>query len=173
VLLPLTAVQLLWVNVVADGLPALALALDRTPGLMTRPPRPPRQGLLDHPSVRYVMACGLIKATVGVGLWVGLPTVGVGAEATRTTLFVYESMAQIVLAYPARRVGGAAPLPNVWLDVAVAGGLALQALTVVAPPLRAMLGLVPLDVALFVLVLALLAATRATAAHLADRSVHW
>ena len=40
-LLPLTAVQLLWINVVADGPPALALALDRNPGIMNKPPRPP------------------------------------------------------------------------------------------------------------------------------------
>jgi Ca2+-transporting ATPase len=39
-LVPLTAVQLLWINIISNGPPALAVGLDRTPSVMTRPPRP-------------------------------------------------------------------------------------------------------------------------------------
>jgi P-type Ca2+ transporter type 2C len=45
-LLPLTAAQLLWINVVADGPPALALAFDRNPGVMTRPDQRVRDCLM-------------------------------------------------------------------------------------------------------------------------------
>jgi Ca2+-transporting ATPase len=55
---------------------------------------------------------------------------------------------QLVFAYPARRVG-AAPLTNVWVHLAVWLGVALQALTLVVAPLRALLGLVPISGALF------------------------
>ena len=39
-MLPLTAAQILWINLMTDGLPALALAFDRTPGVMQQKPRP-------------------------------------------------------------------------------------------------------------------------------------
>ncbi|HCA56350.1 MAG TPA: HAD family hydrolase, partial [Blastocatellia bacterium] len=46
-LLPLTAVQLLWINIIADGPPALALGLDRDHGVMRQRPREPSEPLLD------------------------------------------------------------------------------------------------------------------------------
>ena len=45
-----TAVQLLWINVMADGPPALALAFDRNPGVTNRMPRVPTSRLLDAAS---------------------------------------------------------------------------------------------------------------------------
>ena len=54
-MLPLTAAQILWINLITDGLPALALAFDRTPGVMQQPPRPADSPLLDRPSVRFVV----------------------------------------------------------------------------------------------------------------------
>ncbi len=53
-------------------------------------------------------------------------------------------MTQLVFVYPARRIGGV-PLPNIWIHTAVGLGIVLQASTVVLPPLRTMLGLVPLS----------------------------
>ena len=68
-LLPLTAVQLLWINVVADGPPALALALDRNPGVMTRPPRPPSSQLLDAPSLRFIAVTGIPRPPAASAFW--------------------------------------------------------------------------------------------------------
>jgi Ca2+-transporting ATPase len=57
-MLPLTAAQILWINLITDGVPALALAFDRTPGVMQQSPRPTDSPLLDKPSVRFVIAAG-------------------------------------------------------------------------------------------------------------------
>ena len=48
--LPLLALQILWVNLLTDGLPALALGVDpKAPDIMRRPPRPPREGIFSRP----------------------------------------------------------------------------------------------------------------------------
>jgi Ca2+-transporting ATPase len=141
-LLPLTAVQLLWINFVADGPPALAMALDRNPGVMERPPRPARARLLDAASLRFLVVSAAAKASVGLAIIAALPQLGHSLEETRTTLFVYESALQLVFAYPSRRIGARA-VANVWVHLAVWLGVALQILTILIAPLRALLGLVP------------------------------
>ena len=50
VVLPLLATQLLWINLVTDGAPALALGVDPAdPALMQQPPRTPHEGVLTRP----------------------------------------------------------------------------------------------------------------------------
>ncbi len=74
--LPLIAVQLLYVNLATDGLPALALAVDPPdPLIMRRPPRPPKQGIFTRPVLRFLG---------GVGAWTGLVTLGVFVWALQT-----------------------------------------------------------------------------------------
>lgn len=150
--LPLTAAQLLWINVIADGPPALALALDRNPGLMRRPPRPASARLLDGPSLRFIVITGIVKALMGVALLVILPSLGYSLESTRTSVFLFESMAQLAFAYPARKLG-LIPLSNRLLHLAVGLGLLIQFATVLVPGLRSLLNLVPLDGAVLVVIL--------------------
>jgi Ca2+-transporting ATPase len=156
-LLPLTAVQLLWINVVADGPPALALALDRNTGVMSRPPRPASERLLDADSLHFIVTSATVKAGVGIAFLGLLPVWGYAPEETRTVVFLYESLMQIVLAYPCRRVH-LVPEPNVWVHLAVGLGCLLQVATVLLPPLRAFLGLAPLEPGLLgVVIVAVLA----------------
>ncbi len=143
-LLPLTAVQLLWINIVADGPPALALAWDRNPGVMARPPLAPQSTLLDDVSLHFIAVSAGLKAAVGLALFGTMPGLGYTSEETRTCLFLYESITQLVFVYPSRRIGHA-PAPNRWVHWAVGIGAVLQLATVVLPPLRVLLGLVAVD----------------------------
>jgi len=153
-LLPLTAVQLLWINIIADGPPALALAFDKNPGVMQRPPRDPRAPLLDRASLRFIIVTGIFKALTGGVLLVGLPQLGYTALATRSAVFLYESLVQLVFAYPSRSVS-VAPLTNVALHFVIGIEIVLGILTILMPSLRTLLGLQPLDgVAIGVVVLA-------------------
>jgi Ca2+-transporting ATPase len=145
-LLPLTAVQLLWINFLGDGPPALALSVDRTPGQMDRPPRPRGAGgaLIDRASAGFIFGTGAIKGAIGIGLLVLMPELGYGAIAIQTVLFLYESIGKLVSVYPSRRRGRGGPA-NAALHVAVVAGTAIQVLTLAVPSLRRMLGLEVLD----------------------------
>lgn len=69
---PLVALQILVVNLVTDGLPALALAVELGElGIMQRPPRDPRKSIFDRPLVNYLLGIGFwtMLASLGVFLW--------------------------------------------------------------------------------------------------------
>ena len=84
-------------------------------------------------------------------------------------LFIYESMLQLVFVYPSRRIT-VVPLPNVWIHLTVGLGVTLQALTVVVPPLRKLLGLVPVSAAVFSTVMIAVLLTWAVAEFLGRRT---
>ncbi|BAW00603.1 ATPase P-type (transporting), HAD superfamily, subfamily IC [Thermus thermophilus] len=123
-LLPLTAVQILWINLITDGLPALALSLDRNPGVLDRPPRPKESPLLDGLSLRFVLLTGTLKAGVALGLLGFLPG-AVGLEAARSATFHFMAIGQLFFAYAARHTH-IRPLPNPYLHGAVALGILVQ-----------------------------------------------
>ncbi|MEA3511014.1 MAG: cation-transporting P-type ATPase [Actinomycetota bacterium] len=153
-LVPLLAVQLLWINIIADGPPALALGMDRNPGMMSQRPRPPSAPLLTQTGVRFILTTGALKAAMGVLLFFSLPALAFSGSTTQTAVFLYESLAQLAFVYPARRITNRS-LPNRTLNIIIVASVGLQVLTITVPGLRTMLGLVPLDGA----VLALIATT--------------
>src|SRR5215468_2149345 len=151
ILLPLTAVQLLWVNIITDGPPALALGLDQDPGVMRERPRDPQAPLLDRDSLRFVLTTGSFKGAVGGALLVATPLIGFSLMQTRTAIFLHATIGQLFYAYPARRIS-APPQFNGALHLAVFLGVGVQLLTVMLPSLRTLLGLEPLTLELFTLV---------------------
>lgn len=155
-LVPLTAAQLLWINVIADGPPALALGLDRNPGVMKRKPRSPKAPLLTRPGIRFILITGALKAALGLGLFFGLPQLDYTGVETRTAVFLYESLAQLAFVYPARRIL-TRPARNRILNWIVVISVLVQFATVAVPGLRTVLGLESLDITAYGLIAAALA----------------
>jgi len=129
-LLPLTAAQLLWINLVTDGAPALALGLDRNPGVMQRLPRNPTSPLLDATSLRFVLISGSLKALVAFAILGLLPWIlQEPLEVTRTAAFLFMAAGQLLFAYPARHTDLRPPRNNV-LHVTVGLSFLAQVLVV-------------------------------------------
>ncbi len=62
-MLPLLATQLLWINLVTDGAPALALGVDPAdPGLMHKAPRPPDEGVITRRMWAGIFFVGVVMA---------------------------------------------------------------------------------------------------------------
>ena len=68
---PLLAIQILWVNLVTDGLPAIALGFDPAePGVMQRPPRPLDESIFAHGVGRKIVIRSLLLAALTLGAFV-------------------------------------------------------------------------------------------------------
>jgi Ca2+-transporting ATPase len=138
-MLPLTAAQILWINLMTDGVPAIALAFDRSPGIMQQPPRPAQSPLLDRPSVRFVVAAGSLKAGIALGVLGLLPLVGYTLDVTRAAAFHLMAIGQLFLTYASRHTR-LRPLPNRYLHAAVVAGVGIQVAAASLPLTSSLLG---------------------------------
>jgi len=122
--MPLTAVQILYVNLATDGLPALALAVDPPDDdLMQRKPRDPRIGVFTRPVVAMLLAAGLWSGIVNMTLFVWLLERGRALEEVMALTFVTLVLIQFFNAYNCRsdrRSILRRPFANRWLNLAVA-----------------------------------------------------
>lgn len=157
--LPLTAVQILYVNLATDGLPALALAVDPPEeDLMRRPPRNPRTGIFTRPVVTLMTVAGLWSAVVNLGLFAWAVNSGRSLEESMTMTFVSLVLIQFFNAYNFRSDRHSMlnrPFANRWLNWAIAWELVLLALIVYLPFLHEPFGTFSLPLLDWAIVVAL------------------
>jgi len=142
--LPLTAVQILYVNLATDGLPALALAVDPPDAdLMQRKPRDPRTGVFTRPVVVLLLAGGIWSAIVNVSLFAWMLSRGLPMAEAMTLTFVSLVLIQFFKAYNYRSDWHSVlrrPFSNRWLNYAVGWELLLLVAIVYVPFLQRAFG---------------------------------
>ncbi len=121
--LPLSAVQILSVNLATDGLPALALSVDPPePDLMQRKPRDPRTGIFTRPVIILMLLGGLWSTIVNLGLYIWARNSGRSAAEAMTMTFVSLVLIQFFKAYNFRSDRHSVlnkPFANKWLNWAI------------------------------------------------------
>ena len=148
--IPLTAIQLLWLNLVTDGAPALALGTEPgDPDIMDRPPRPPKE-----PIINKYMQIGIVVQTIAITA-VTLGAFAIGRfidpehiEFAETMAFVTLSISELFRAYTARsefypllKIGF---FKNKLMNWAVLGSLVLIMLVIYVPFLQPIFNTAPL-----------------------------
>jgi len=135
--LPLSAVQILYVNLATDGLPALALAVDPPDDdLMRQPPRDPRRGIFTRPIVGLMIVGGLWSALVNIVLFVWALQSGRGIVEAMTMTFVSLVLIQFFKAYNFRSDHLSVfhrPFANRWLNLAILWEMLLLLVIVYLP----------------------------------------
>jgi Ca2+-transporting ATPase len=141
----LTTIQILWINLTTDGLPAIALGVDPgDPDLMERKPRNPRESVFSREVKAYLIASPMLTTMLLLGgyfyyqPWLG----GHNLIEARTQLFTAVIMIELAIAiscrslkYPVFKVG---IFKNKFLWVAVLSSFALQLMVLYTPPLHSL-----------------------------------
>jgi Ca2+-transporting ATPase len=146
--LPLSAVQILYVNLATDGLPALALAIDPLDeSLMRQRPRDPKRGIFTLPVVFLMLVGGLWSTLVNLGMFVWTLQSGRPLAEAMTMNFATLVTIQFFKAYNFRSDRHSVfrrAFANTWLNLAVLWELALFAAILYVPLLRDIFGTTPL-----------------------------
>ncbi len=123
--LPLLPIQILWVNLVTDGLPALALGVD--PGdqdVMVRPPRDPQESIFSHGLQTKIIVQGILIGLSTLGAFVlGLYWEGGSLAEARTMAFTTLVMAQLIFVFACRSerhsLWQTNPFTNIWILLSI------------------------------------------------------
>ena len=139
--LPLTAIQLLFINLVTDGLPALALAVDPSdPDIMQRPPRDARKPVLEPPDLVLVALGGVWSGLVNLYIFIGALNGGRGLIEAQALTFLCLVLIQYFKSFVFRsdhlsilKIG---PFSNRWLVRAVLLNILVMLPVVYLPALQ-------------------------------------
>jgi P-type Ca2+ transporter type 2C len=101
--LPLIAVQILWLNLVTNGIQDVALAFEGgEPGAMRRPPRKPKEGIFNRLMVEQTLASGLVMGIIAFGSWHWMLANGWEEEVARNSVLMLMVLLQNVHVFNCR-----------------------------------------------------------------------
>lgn len=139
--LPLVAIQILWVNLATDGLPAIALSVDPTEtGTMKRKPRNPKEGVFTRPVIALMIIGGVWSAFLNLYMFWWALGAGIGLTEARSMVFVTLILIQFFKAFnyrsDRRSISELGFFANRWLLIAIFWETILVLLIVYLPFLQ-------------------------------------
>ena len=142
--LPLSAVQILYVNLATDGLPALALAVDPAEqGIMLRRPNDPKKGIFTRSILALMLTGGIWSTIVNLSLFQFALASGRSLQEAMTMTFVSLVLIQFFKAYNFRSEQASIfrrPFANKWLNLAIIWELVMLTAIITIPVFRAPFG---------------------------------
>ena len=148
--IPLRPVHLLWLNLVSDGAPALALGMEKgDKDIMQQPPRPPKEPVINRDMALGIGVIALVDAlAILTVFYLALQRYPGSLEAAQTVAFVTLCVSELVRAFTARSeynsIFSIGVFSNRWMVWAVGASLALVLLVVYLPFLQPFFDTVPL-----------------------------
>jgi Ca2+-transporting ATPase len=138
--IPLLPIHILWINLVTDGLPGIALAAEpQEQGIMQRPPRPPAESLFAHGMWQHILWVGLLMG--GTSLLTQAWAYYTGMAHWQTMVFTVLSLSQMGHVLAIRSETQSLFRQGLWSNVPLLGAvgltIVLQLLTIYLPPARA------------------------------------
>jgi P-type Ca2+ transporter type 2C len=144
---PMTPLQILWMNLVTDGVPALALALEPgEAGLMQRPPAEPGESIFARGIGSYILRIGVVFAAITITMMLYASRSGGPWKTMVFTMLCLAQMGHALAARSDRPLVQVAPFSNPWLLGAVVFTTLLQLSLLYVPVLATFFGTVPLSV---------------------------
>jgi Ca2+-transporting ATPase len=148
--IPLRPVHLLWLNLVSDGAPALALGMEKgDKDMMKHPPRPPKEPVINRDMAIGIGVIALVDAlAILTVFYLALQRYPTSLEAAQTIAFVTLCVSELVRAFTARSeyhsIFSIGVFSNRWMVWAVGASLLLVLLVVYVPFLQPFFDTVPL-----------------------------
>ena len=143
---PLSPLQILWMNLVTDGVPALALALEPgEDGLMEKPPAQPGESIFARGIGRYILRIGVVFAAITIALMAYSARSGAPWQTMVFTTLCLAQMGHALAARSDRPLVQVAPFSNPALLAAVVLTSALQLALLYVPALSSFFGTTPLS----------------------------
>jgi P-type Ca2+ transporter type 2C len=170
--IPLRPIQLLWLNLVTDGAPALALGMEKgDPDIMQRPPRPTKEPVINRDMLLGIIAIPIADTIAVLGAFViALNRYGwdpAHVATAQTVAFVTLICSELLRAYTSRSeyysVFSIGPFSNKWMVYATGASFLLMLATLYVPFLRPFFGTVALGLNDWLMILPFIFVAPATA----------
>ncbi len=148
--LPITATQILWINLFADSFPGAGLTMEPgEKGVMSRRPRPRKEAVLNSSMIKMIVSAALILNIGFFALYFWLISQGMEVAQMQSIMFAAVSIDSLLFIFSVRKfhtsIFKSNPFSNPYLVVGVGIGFGLTFLALLHPFFQYVFGIVPLQ----------------------------